>query len=60
VIDERALEKTLKKTWLQLLEQEVKGFREMDLLPHYPRWYYMHFKKVMFVVDGIFLNDVLC
>jgi hypothetical protein len=58
VMDEKDLEKALKKTWLQLLEEYVKSFREMDLAPHYPRWYYISFQKVFFIIDGIALNDM--
>jgi hypothetical protein len=57
-MDEKDLEKALKKTWLQLLEEYVKSFREMDLAPHYPRWYYISFQKVFFIIDGTLLNDV--
>jgi len=58
VIDEKALEKAKKKNWLQLLEENVKSFREVDTLLHNPHWYYMQFKKVFLIVDGILLNDV--
>ena len=57
VMDEKDLEKALKKNWLQLLQENVKGFGEMELPPHYPRWYYINFKKIFFVIDGIMLND---
>ena len=33
VLNENDLEKALKKTWLQLLEENVKSFREMELPP---------------------------
>ncbi|GAC1561454.1 MAG: hypothetical protein NVS3B13_31910 [Mucilaginibacter sp.] len=58
VMDEKDLEKALKKNWLQLLEENVKGFHEMELPPHYPRWYYTNFQKVLFIIDGVNLNDV--
>jgi hypothetical protein len=58
VIDEKDLEKALKKSWLQLLEEDVNGFREMDTLLHYPHWYYIHFQKVFFIIDGMLLNDM--
>ncbi len=58
VLDEKDLEKIGKKSFLQLLEENVKGFREMELPPHYPRWYYIRFQKVFFIIDGIFLNDI--
>lgn len=58
VMDEKDLEKALKKNWLQLLEENVKGFHEMEIPPHYPRWYYTNFQKVLFIIDGVNLNDV--
>lgn len=58
VMDEKDLEKALKKNWLQLLEENVKSFREMELPPHYPRWYYVSFKRVYFIIDGILLDEV--
>ncbi len=58
VMDEKDLEKALKKNWFQLLEENVKGFREMELPPHYPRWFYIHFQKVFFSIDGVFLNNI--
>ncbi|HVW12400.1 MAG TPA: carboxypeptidase-like regulatory domain-containing protein [Mucilaginibacter sp.] len=58
ILDEKDLEKAQKKNWLQLLEENVKDFREMELPPRYPRWYYLHFKAVFFIIDGIFFTDV--
>ena len=58
VMDEKEMEKALKKSWLQLLEGNVKGFHEMWLPPHYRRWYYMRFNTVFFIIDGVMLNDV--
>lgn len=57
-LDEKDLEAAGKKNWLQLLEENVKGFREMQIPPHYPQWYYMHYKQVCFIIDGIFLNNM--
>jgi hypothetical protein len=36
VLDEKDLEAAGKKTWLRLLEEDVPGFREMDVINHYP------------------------
>jgi hypothetical protein len=58
VLDEKDLEAAGKKSFLQLLEENVHGFREMNVFPSYPHWYYLHFKKVLFLVDGIYLNDI--
>jgi hypothetical protein len=58
VMDEKDLEKALKKNWLQLLEENVNTFHETALIPHYPLWYYIHFQKVHFIIDGIALDDV--
>ncbi|RWY48326.1 hypothetical protein [Mucilaginibacter gilvus] len=57
-LNERDLEKALKKSWLQLFEEKIKGFQEMNLPPHYPLSYYMNFKEVIFLVDGVVLTSV--
>jgi len=63
ILDEKDLEKAGKKNFLQLLEENVNGFREkaipfasgpMDSI----MWYYLHDKKAVLVIDGILLNDV--
>ena len=58
VLDEKDLEAAGKKNLLQLLEENIKGFRELYIIPIYPRWYYIHFNRVYFVVDGTLLEDV--
>jgi len=57
ILDEKDLEKAGKKSLLQLLEENISGFGEMNSRL-VPRWYYAHFKHVVLLVDGIFLHDV--
>jgi hypothetical protein len=57
VIDEKDLEKAGKKSFLQLLEENIGGFREMSG-KGYPKAYYIHLKKNLFFVDGIALNAI--
>ena len=56
VLDEKDLEKAGKKSFLTLLEENVKGFAELFPIKT-PHWYYAHNKKVFVSVDGVFLAD---
>jgi hypothetical protein len=66
VIDEKDLEKAGKKSFLQLLEENVKGFHETvktefthDGTPNgWIHWYFIGNKSVFVLVDGIFLHTV--
>lgn len=56
IIDEKELEKAGKKTFLQLLEEKVKGFRvgtTNDLV----NWYFVKDKWAIFIVDGVRLSE---
>ncbi len=57
VLDEKDLEKAGKKSFLTLLEENVKGFSDQFPVTK-PHWYYAHSKQVMVLVDGVFLADV--
>ncbi|BAU56063.1 hypothetical protein [Mucilaginibacter gotjawali] len=57
VLDEKDLEKARKKSFLNLLEENVKGFSEQYPVGK-PHWYYARFKEVIVLVDGVFLEDV--
>ena len=75
VIDEKDLEKTGKKTLLQLLQESVKGFGERFFNPysasdnilsknvsdgHKPNeWYSINRKPIKFIIDGISAAQVI-
>jgi len=52
IIDEKELEKAGKKTFLQLLEERVKGFREVF------DWYLIYDRPIDLLVDGVRLKDL--
>jgi hypothetical protein len=56
VLDEKDLEKQGKKTFLQLLEENVKGFHESNIAGF--RWYFVNRKTIFISVDGIYLASV--
>jgi hypothetical protein len=70
VMDEKDLEKAGKKSFLQMLEENVKGFhvsyppisetsfRDSSTVSLSGAWYYIGLKKVVFLVDGIILNSI--
>jgi len=63
VLDEKDLEKAGKKNFLQLLEENVSGFRLMAIPGKQGpidsiMWYFLHYKMAVLVIDGILLNDV--
>jgi len=64
VMDEKDLEKAGKKTWLDLLQENIKGFRiggrtwPLDS-PHIPTstWYFINDKCVRIIIDGFELDS---
>ncbi len=59
VLDETDMENAGKKTFLQLLEEHVKGFHEQYIPKTSIERYFINDKVVIFVVDGIRLSLVL-
>ncbi len=70
VMDENDLEKAGKKTWLQLLQENIKGFREGagNVVTHLTvsaggglnvttPWYFVRYKAVRIIVYGIELDS---
>ena len=57
VIDEKELEKAGKKTFLQLLEEKVKGFRVGSIPKDLINWYFVKDKWAIIIVDGVRLSD---
>lgn len=55
IIDEKELEKAGKKTFLQLLEEKVKGFRVGSY--KLVNWYFVRDKWAVIIVDGVRLSD---
>ena len=51
VMDEQELEKAGKKTWLQLLQENIKGFREK--VSHGFQYYAVDGEPVRFFIDGL-------
>lgn len=54
VLDEKDLEKAGKKTFRQLFEQNIKGFREIQEIYHgsIRTWYYIYRKPIFLIVNG--------
>lgn len=68
IIDEKELEKAGKKSFLQLLEEKVKGFRVGSFIvfnhdPAHPDetfyWYFIREKWAIIIVDGLRLTDLI-
>jgi hypothetical protein len=67
VLDEKDLEKQGEKSFLQLLEENVKGFHASDVVVFTHsisgnivyHWYLINQKPVIISVDGIFLHQVI-
>ncbi len=57
VIDEKELEKAGKKSFLQLLEEKVKGFRIGSTPLTLINWYFVKDKWAIIIVDGVRLNE---
>ena len=57
VLDEKDLEKAGKKTFLQLLQENVKGFHESFYKMY--EWYFINDKRVILLVDGMFAHDLV-
>ena len=57
VLDEKDLEKLGKKSFLQLLEENVNGFHESVIKDFH--WYFINQKAIIISVDGIFLHRVI-
>jgi hypothetical protein len=66
ILDEKDLEAAGKKTFLQLLEENIKGFREtIEHVPSFDggeggwlQWYFIDYKPVIVLIDGVFLHVV--
>jgi hypothetical protein len=58
VLDEKDMENAGKKTFLQLLEENVKGFHESYIPGTSVEWYFIDEKWVIIVVDGIRLWSI--
>jgi len=66
VLDEKDLEKAGKKSFLQLLQENVKGFHESfyTIFTHggpniVYEWYFINDKRVILLVDGMFVHDLV-
>ncbi len=68
IIDEKELEKAGKKSFLQLLEEKIKGFRvgSYIVFNHDPKiidntyyWYFIGEKWAIIIVDGLRLTDLI-
>ena len=46
ILDEKDLEIAGKKTWLQLFEEKVSGFKETN-------WFFIHDQQIVFIIDGV-------
>jgi len=57
IIDEKELEKAGKKTFLQLLEEKVKGFRAGSVPLSLLHWYFVKDKWAIIIVDGVRLSE---
>ncbi len=57
VITGQVLEKTPKKTLLQILQENVKDFRWGTLGKNKLQQYFMSFSIVHFIIDGVDLDD---
>jgi len=55
VLDEKDMEKAGKKNWLQLFQENIKGFREQAIKS--TLWYTIDGKRVWIIIDGIELNS---
>lgn len=58
VLDDKDLEAAGKKTFLQLLEERVKGFHESYIFKTSILWYFINEKPVVILVDGIKLSAI--
>ena len=58
VLDEKDMENAGKKTFLQLLEERVKGFHEQYIPRTSIERYYINDKIVVFLVDGVRLSAI--
>jgi hypothetical protein len=58
VLDEKQLENSGKKTFMQLLQENVKGFREYFPMGSIHPIYMIYTKPIVFMVDGVMIRTL--